>query len=113
MKCRAAPELEMVYPGPYYQFFEQFSDADMQKAINVVEEVVEEEGPYDGVLGFSQVRNPFYTPMAIKKPPNPESDWYTGCLGCSRMYFTATITGFFRRRPLQNCGLLLRCSSLS
>jgi hypothetical protein len=57
----------MLYPGPYYQFFERYSDVDMQKAINAMEEVVEEEGPYDGVLGFSQVRNPDHKPTAITK----------------------------------------------
>lgn len=55
MEGPAAVQLKTIYPGPYYSFFEQYSDADMQEAIKVVEEIVEEEDPYDGVLGFSQV----------------------------------------------------------
>ncbi|KAE8441695.1 hypothetical protein EG329_004568 [Mollisiaceae sp. DMI_Dod_QoI] len=54
VECKAAAELEGVYPGPYYCFFEKHSEEEMQKAIDFVREIVEEDGPYACVIGFSQ-----------------------------------------------------------
>ncbi|KUJ13196.1 uncharacterized protein LY89DRAFT_687410 [Mollisia scopiformis] len=54
IECDAAAELEGLFPGPYYCFFDKYSEEEMQKAIEFVHEVVEEDGPYDCVMGFSQ-----------------------------------------------------------
>lgn len=54
-ECNAAPELSGIYPAPYYCFFERHSEEEMQAAVEFVKEVVEEDGPYDMIMGFSQV----------------------------------------------------------
>jgi thiaminase len=55
LESSAALELRDVYPGPYYCFFNQYSSSEMQNAVDFIREVVEEDGPYDAVIGFSQV----------------------------------------------------------
>ena len=54
--CSAAEELELVYPGPYHCFFPRYTSEAMEEAVQYVQEVVDEDGPYDCVIGFSQVR---------------------------------------------------------
>lgn len=54
--CSAADELNGVYPGPYYCYFPKYTPEAMDEAVQYVQEVVEEDGPYDCVIGFSQVR---------------------------------------------------------
>ena len=53
-----APELRLVYPPPYFCFFTAVSDASINAAVDLVREVIEEDGPYDAVIGFSQVGLP-------------------------------------------------------
>ncbi len=57
LESEPAHELRGVYPGPYYCFFERCSAEEMKKAVNFVREVVDKDGPYDCVIGFSQVWN--------------------------------------------------------
>ncbi|CZR50580.1 uncharacterized protein PAC_00454 [Phialocephala subalpina] len=54
VQCEAAVGLKGVYPGPYYCFFERYSEEYLQKVVDFVCGVVDEDGPYDGVIGFSQ-----------------------------------------------------------
>lgn len=54
LESSAAQELRDVYPGPYYCFFNQYSSSEIQSAVGFVREIVEEDGPYDAVIGFSQ-----------------------------------------------------------
>jgi len=53
--CNAAPELTGIYPGPYHCFFDKYSEENMSQAVDFVREVVDEDGPYDCIMGFSQV----------------------------------------------------------
>jgi hypothetical protein len=53
--CAAAPELKAVYPGPYSCFFTHYTPSEMASAVEYVREVVDDDGPYDCVIGFSQV----------------------------------------------------------
>lgn len=50
----AAAELKGIYPGPNFCFFDRYTPKDMQDAVEYVDEVVKEDGPYDCVMGFSQ-----------------------------------------------------------
>lgn len=40
--------------GPYYCWFEGLSSLQCQEAHDIITETIEEEGPFDGVIGFSQ-----------------------------------------------------------
>jgi hypothetical protein len=55
-----SPDIEKVYEGPYYSFF-SWSDPptgseleSVSAAYQLIYDVIEEEGPFDGILGFSQ-----------------------------------------------------------
>jgi hypothetical protein len=50
------PNVAGVYPGPYLAFYpNQPTREDIEGAYERVLEVIESEGPFDGVIGFSQV----------------------------------------------------------
>ena len=40
--------------GPFYRWYEGLSSKNVKEAHDVIFEIIEEEGPFDGVLGFSQ-----------------------------------------------------------
>ncbi|KAI1328523.1 DUF341 domain-containing protein [Xylariaceae sp. FL0255] len=40
--------------GPYYSHSQGYSPADISQAIQYLEEILEDEGPFDGIFGFSQ-----------------------------------------------------------
>lgn len=46
--------MDSVYGGPYYCFFESYTPERMAAAVEYVREIVEDEGPFDGIIGFSQ-----------------------------------------------------------
>lgn len=55
-----SPGIEQIYEGPYYSFF-SWSDpptdtdlASVSAAYQLIYDIIEEEGPFDGILGFSQ-----------------------------------------------------------
>ncbi|KXT02179.1 hypothetical protein AC578_5964 [Pseudocercospora eumusae] len=48
------PGIEGVYPPPHYCFFDWYTPERMQEAVDYVREVIEEDGPYDAIMGFSQ-----------------------------------------------------------
>jgi hypothetical protein len=45
-----------VYPGPYYCFFDAYTPERKTDAMEHVREIVEENGPYDASIAFSQGR---------------------------------------------------------
>jgi predicted esterase len=49
----AAPELAGVYQGPFYSFGRFPTDSATREAQDYVKEYMEDEGPFDAVLGFS------------------------------------------------------------
>lgn len=52
--CGPGPGVDSVYAGPYYCFFESYTPERMANAVAYVREIVEDEGPFDAVIGFSQ-----------------------------------------------------------
>ncbi|KAI1618128.1 serine hydrolase FSH [Exophiala viscosa] len=40
--------------GPFYCYYDAFDPANVKKALEMLDEVIEEEGPFDGIVGFSQ-----------------------------------------------------------
>ncbi|OJD32105.1 ef-hand calcium-binding domain protein [Diplodia corticola] len=49
-----ATGIDAVFPGPYVCYHEEPIPEDVQHAVDLVKEVIREEGPFDGVIGFSQ-----------------------------------------------------------
>lgn len=41
-------------PGPYFSHTEGYSPSDIANAVGHLEDILEEEGPFDGIFGFSQ-----------------------------------------------------------
>lgn len=41
-------------PGPYYSHTQGYSPDDITQAISHLEEILEDQGPFDGIFGFSQ-----------------------------------------------------------
>lgn len=52
--CPAAPGIAELYPSPYLCWYEQGNPEDVQAAHDYLVSVIEEDGPYDGVIGFSE-----------------------------------------------------------
>jgi predicted esterase len=40
--------------GPFFCYYDAFDPASVKKALEFIDEVIQEDGPFDGVLGFSQ-----------------------------------------------------------
>jgi hypothetical protein len=50
-----APGVDSVYPGPYSCYYVEPSTKNLQDALDLVYHVMDEEGPFDAIMGFSQV----------------------------------------------------------
>ncbi|KAL4887854.1 serine hydrolase FSH [Aspergillus ambiguus] len=54
-ECPAAsPELEKIFSGPFYCWSRLFDAESIGAAHDLIEEAIDEHGPFTGVLGFSQ-----------------------------------------------------------
>ncbi|TGO25151.1 hypothetical protein BPAE_0086g00160 [Botrytis paeoniae] len=54
METSPAPGVEMFFPGPYYSYFTVPSPNAVLAAIDRLEDFIDTQGPFDGILGFSQ-----------------------------------------------------------
>ncbi|KAL4936565.1 serine hydrolase FSH [Aspergillus oleicola] len=52
--CRAAPGIREFYSSPYLCWYERGSPEEVRSAHRYLVSVIEEDGPYDGVVGFSE-----------------------------------------------------------
>ncbi|EPS29489.1 hypothetical protein PDE_04439 [Penicillium oxalicum 114-2] len=52
--CSAAPGIESVFPGPFYCYTREFDPEGVGASYALLEKSIEENGPFQGVLGFSQ-----------------------------------------------------------
>ncbi|KJZ77789.1 hypothetical protein HIM_02966 [Hirsutella minnesotensis 3608] len=48
------PGMAPYYPGPFYSYVTGYSPAEIYDAFDDLEEFIEDNGPFDGVIGFSQ-----------------------------------------------------------
>lgn len=48
-------ELADVFPGPYLTYIDLLSTDRISRALSRIEEFIEDEGPFDGVMGVSEV----------------------------------------------------------
>ncbi|KAI5238912.1 hypothetical protein E4T43_07096 [Aureobasidium subglaciale] len=54
MECGSTEEIRSVFPGPYLCYYNSPTLELVAAAFEYVHEIIEEEGPFDGVIGFSQ-----------------------------------------------------------
>ncbi|KAL6230300.1 hypothetical protein BDW75DRAFT_234510 [Aspergillus navahoensis] len=54
VSCGPAKEIPPNMPGPFYNWYDGLSSAQVRDAHDLVKDVAEDEGPFDGVIGFSQ-----------------------------------------------------------
>ncbi|KAL4862618.1 serine hydrolase FSH [Aspergillus spectabilis] len=52
--CHAAPGVAGIYPAPYLSWYERGSPEEVQSAHDYLISVLEDDGPYDGVIAFSE-----------------------------------------------------------
>ncbi|KAJ5135406.1 uncharacterized protein N7515_004684 [Penicillium bovifimosum] len=53
-ECGRGPGVSEYQPGPYFSHTQGYSPADITQALGYLEEILEDEGPFDGIFGFSQ-----------------------------------------------------------
>ena len=49
-------QLANVYPGPYLTFIDVLTTQGIARALSRINEFIESDGPFDGVMGVSEVR---------------------------------------------------------
>ncbi|KAK8879253.1 Dihydrofolate reductase [Apiospora arundinis] len=54
IQCDAAEGVEEVFSGPFYCYYEKASQGRLHQAFDLIYELIEDEGPFDGIFGFSQ-----------------------------------------------------------
>ncbi|MCJ1392473.1 hypothetical protein MMC18_005340 [Xylographa bjoerkii] len=55
VECAPAPGVSNIFPGPYLSYYPAIpTQTELEAAHSLVVSVLEEEGPFDGILGFSQ-----------------------------------------------------------
>ncbi|RDH36069.1 serine hydrolase FSH [Aspergillus welwitschiae] len=54
VECPPAPDIGSTFPPPYYCWTRSFDAGSIDAAHALIEEAIDEHGPFDGVLGFSQ-----------------------------------------------------------
>ncbi|EED15545.1 EF-hand calcium-binding domain protein [Talaromyces stipitatus ATCC 10500] len=52
--CPPAPGIGDFYPPPYLCWHERYEPKDVQAVHDYINSVIEEDGPYDGIIGFSE-----------------------------------------------------------
>ncbi|OJJ67663.1 hypothetical protein ASPBRDRAFT_78353 [Aspergillus brasiliensis CBS 101740] len=54
VECPPAPGIETNFTGPYYCWTRTFDPPSIEDAHGLIAEAIEDQGPFDGALGFSQ-----------------------------------------------------------
>ncbi|KAL4877348.1 serine hydrolase-domain-containing protein [Aspergillus karnatakaensis] len=54
VSCGPAKEVPRNVPGPFYNWYDGLSSSQARDAHDLVKDVIEDDGPFDGVIGFSQ-----------------------------------------------------------
>jgi pimeloyl-ACP methyl ester carboxylesterase len=52
--CEAAFGVDLLYSGPYLCYYDRHDTSSIRSALDVLQDIIEEDGPFDGVIGFSQ-----------------------------------------------------------
>ncbi|KAI1100338.1 serine hydrolase FSH [Jackrogersella minutella] len=54
IECEASEGVGGVFPGPFYCYYSQPTLSQLQAAFDLIHDIIDEEGPFDGIIGFSQ-----------------------------------------------------------
>lgn len=54
IECEPADNVEGVFPAPFYCYYDKPTLEQLKAAYDLIYEVMRDEGPFDGVFGFSQ-----------------------------------------------------------
>lgn len=54
MSFHSTTGVDGVFPGPFYCYYSKPTQEQLEAAYNLIHEVIDEDGPFDGVFGFSQ-----------------------------------------------------------
>jgi len=54
VECGPATGVPSLFPGPFYCYYNKPTAENLQAAYDLVLEIIEEEGPFEGIFGFSQ-----------------------------------------------------------
>ncbi|KAL2010517.1 hypothetical protein VTN00DRAFT_6324 [Thermoascus crustaceus] len=74
VECQKAPGVANLFQGPFLCYNDSFAPADVQQACELVKEFIEAEGPFDGILGYSQggaLALTYLLQHEIEKPSEP------------------------------------------
>ncbi|KAJ5358479.1 uncharacterized protein N7496_010892 [Penicillium cataractarum] len=52
--CEAAEGVSQIYPGPYLSFYNTPYTKEVSKSHAFIDEMIEQDGPFDAIMGFSQ-----------------------------------------------------------
>ena len=64
--CTAADGVEGIFPGPYMCYYPVPTTTNVKSAHEYVWDIINEDGPFDAVMGFSQVCNKFLFPISFR-----------------------------------------------
>lgn len=53
-ECPPAPGISELFAGPYLAWYSQYETQDVRAVHELLKSVIEQDGPYDGVIGFSE-----------------------------------------------------------
>ncbi|EAU32665.1 predicted protein [Aspergillus terreus NIH2624] len=67
----AGPGVEGVADGPYYSFFSLPTPDQLHAAYEVIDQALDTEGPFDGIMGFSQGASLAASYLLSKSNPEP------------------------------------------
>ncbi|CAG8026292.1 unnamed protein product [Penicillium salamii] len=74
MEAEPATGVDQIFPGPYLCYHGEPVPGDVWNAYNLILDVVRDEGPFDGVIAFSQGAAVAATIIAHEAKSNPEAD---------------------------------------
>lgn len=78
----------MFFSGPYYSFYSMPTPEELSSAYALIWDVIEEEGPFDGIVGFSQggaLASSFL--LDDLRSPHPQLPFKCAIFFCSSMPF--------------------------
>ena len=95
--------MESFFPGPYFCYYDLPTDDLVRQAQVYIEEIIEEEGPFDGVIGFSQGAALAASIMLEHAKKNPFNDIFKLAIfaGASLPFETSSTSALIHRPIMQ------------
>jgi len=90
-----SPGVDNYFSGPFYCFYELPTPDEVQEAYDLIWDTIEEDGPFDGIIGFSQggaLASSFI--MADARSSQPQQPFKCGIFFCASMPFDPASPAF-------------------